>query len=144
MILTTCRKSSSVHTESRLVIIALPTAKKEISGPSLGCPLDSICFSFRFSFFLIICYYNSNLFNISEDTRGCSQPPVVFTHSNARALADTTRNKPDHQIRAMAAKQGVQGYLELLKQKEITSQDETLNLKQAQTMGYAQIVKHHL
>lgn len=45
----------------------------------------------------------------SEDSLERSQPPVVFTHCNARALADTTRNKPDHQISAMAAKQGVQG-----------------------------------
>ncbi|MBW2148983.1 MAG: dipeptidase [Deltaproteobacteria bacterium] len=45
----------------------------------------------------------------SEDTLEQSAPPVVFTHSNARTLADTTRNKPDHQIRAMAAKQGVMG-----------------------------------
>jgi len=45
----------------------------------------------------------------SEDTLERSEPPVVFTHSNARALSDTTRNKPDHQTRAMAEKQGIQG-----------------------------------
>ncbi len=45
----------------------------------------------------------------SEDTLELSAPPVVFTHSNARTLANTSRNKPDHQIRAMAAKKGVMG-----------------------------------
>ena len=95
------------------------------------------------NFFSII-YYINNLFNVSEDTLECSQLPVVFTHSNARVLADTTRNKPDHQKRAVVAKQGFQKYLKLQKQKEITSQNETLNLRLAQTMGYAQIVEHHL
>ena len=45
----------------------------------------------------------------SEDTLERSEPPVVFTHSNARGLSNTTRNKPDHQTRVMAEKQGVQG-----------------------------------
>jgi membrane dipeptidase len=38
-----------------------------------------------------------------------SKDPAVFTHSNARALADTARNKPDDQIKAMANTGGVMG-----------------------------------
>ena len=43
------------------------------------------------------------------DVLKLSTKPVVFTHNNARALADTTRNKPDDQIRAMADTGGVIG-----------------------------------
>jgi membrane dipeptidase len=43
------------------------------------------------------------------DVLRLSKEPVVFTHSNARALADTARNKPDDQIRAMADTGGVMG-----------------------------------
>lgn len=38
-----------------------------------------------------------------------SKAPVVCTHSNARALHDSKRNKTDEQIKAMAAKGGVLG-----------------------------------
>jgi membrane dipeptidase len=43
------------------------------------------------------------------DVLKLSTKPVVFTHNNARALTDTTRNKPDDQIRAMADTGGVIG-----------------------------------
>ena len=43
------------------------------------------------------------------DVLRLSKEPVVFTHSNARALADTARNKPDDQIKAMADTGGVMG-----------------------------------
>jgi membrane dipeptidase len=43
------------------------------------------------------------------DVLRLSKEPVVFTHSNARALADTARNKPDDQIRIMADTGGVMG-----------------------------------
>jgi len=43
------------------------------------------------------------------DVLRLSKKPVVFTHSNARALADTARNKPDDQIKAMADSGGVMG-----------------------------------
>ena len=43
------------------------------------------------------------------DVLRLSKKPVVFTHSNARALTDTTRNKPDDQIKAMADSGGVMG-----------------------------------
>lgn len=43
------------------------------------------------------------------DVLRLSKKPVVFTHSNARALADTARNKPDDQIKAMADTGGVMG-----------------------------------
>ncbi len=42
-----------------------------------------------------------------------SKKPVVFTHCNARALSDTTRNKPDDQIKAMADTGGVIGVVAL-------------------------------
>ena len=35
--------------------------------------------------------------------------PCLFTHANVRAIADTSRNKTDEQIRAMAATGGVMG-----------------------------------
>ena len=38
-----------------------------------------------------------------------SAAPCVFTHANVRAIADTSRNKTDEQIRAMAATGGVMG-----------------------------------
>ncbi|MBN1318580.1 MAG: membrane dipeptidase, partial [Anaerolineales bacterium] len=38
-----------------------------------------------------------------------STKPVVFTHNNARSLTNTTRNKTDEQIKAMADKGGVIG-----------------------------------
>ena len=41
---------------------------------------------------------------IRESTRPC-----LFTHANVRAIADTSRNKTDEQIRAMAATGGVMG-----------------------------------
>jgi membrane dipeptidase len=43
------------------------------------------------------------------DVLRLSKEPVVFTHSNARSLAGTARNKPDDQIRAMADTGGVMG-----------------------------------
>ena len=43
------------------------------------------------------------------DVLRLSKAPVVFTHSNARVLAGTARNKPDDQIRAMADMGGVIG-----------------------------------
>lgn len=43
------------------------------------------------------------------DVLKLSKAPVIFTHSNARALVDTTRNKPDDQIKAMADTGGVIG-----------------------------------
>jgi membrane dipeptidase len=43
------------------------------------------------------------------DVLKLSEKPVVFTHNNARALTDTTRNKPDDQIKAMADSGGVIG-----------------------------------
>ena len=43
------------------------------------------------------------------DVLRLSEKPVVFTHSNARELADTARNKPDDQIKAMADTGGVMG-----------------------------------
>lgn len=43
------------------------------------------------------------------DVLKLSKKPVVFTHANARALCDTTRNKPDDQIKAMADSGGVMG-----------------------------------
>lgn len=43
------------------------------------------------------------------DVLRLSKEPVVFTHSNARALADAARNKPDDQIKAMADTGGVMG-----------------------------------
>lgn len=42
-----------------------------------------------------------------------SKRPVIFTHSNARTLADTARNKPDDQIKAMADTGGVMGVVAL-------------------------------
>ncbi|MBI3980078.1 MAG: membrane dipeptidase [Chloroflexi bacterium] len=51
-------------------------------------------------------------------TRDClrlSSQPVVFTHSNVRALSNTTRNKPDDIIKLMAEKGGVQGLTSLPK-----------------------------
>lgn len=42
-----------------------------------------------------------------------SDKPVVFTHCNARALTNTTRNKPDDQIKAMADSGGVMGVVAL-------------------------------
>ena len=38
-----------------------------------------------------------------------SSAPCVFTHANVRAIADTSRNKTDEQIRAMADTGGVMG-----------------------------------
>lgn len=43
------------------------------------------------------------------DVLELSTKPVVFTHNNARALTNTTRNKPDDQIKAMADAGGVMG-----------------------------------
>lgn len=43
------------------------------------------------------------------DALRLSKKPVVFTHCNARALSNTARNKPDDQIKAMAATGGVMG-----------------------------------
>ena len=45
-------------------------------------------------------------------TRDClrlSRQPIAFTHANARALADTPRNKPDELSKLLAARGGVQG-----------------------------------
>ena len=38
-----------------------------------------------------------------------SKQPCVFTHANVRAIAGTSRNKTDEQIKAMAATGGVMG-----------------------------------
>ncbi len=38
-----------------------------------------------------------------------STQPCLFTHANVRAIADTSRNKTDEQIKAMAATGGVMG-----------------------------------
>ncbi|MFH1153207.1 MAG: membrane dipeptidase [Pseudomonadota bacterium] len=47
------------------------------------------------------------------DVLKTSNKPVVFTHCNARALSDTTRNKPNDQIKAMADTGGVMGVVAL-------------------------------
>ena len=43
------------------------------------------------------------------DVIGIAQTPVIASHSNCRALADTPRNLKDRQIEALAAKDGVMG-----------------------------------
>jgi membrane dipeptidase len=43
------------------------------------------------------------------DVLKLSKRPVVFTHCNARTLANTSRNRPDDQIKAMADSGGVMG-----------------------------------
>lgn len=43
------------------------------------------------------------------DTLEVSRAPVICTHSNARALSNTSRNTPDDQIRMIADKGGVLG-----------------------------------
>jgi membrane dipeptidase len=44
-----------------------------------------------------------------RDVLDVSSGPVVCTHSNVRAIADTTRNRTDEQIKAIAASGGVVG-----------------------------------
>ena len=55
------------------------------------------------------CHYATTM-----DAIEVSERPVLFTHANARALADTPRNKSDEQIRALAAKGGVMGVKHML------------------------------
>ena len=43
------------------------------------------------------------------DALEVSKSPCLFTHANVRAISDTSRNKTDDQIRAMADKGGVMG-----------------------------------
>lgn len=49
------------------------------------------------------------------DILDVSKSPVVATHSNARAISDTTRNKPDDQLRRIAESGGVIGITPLPK-----------------------------
>lgn len=48
------------------------------------------------------------------DAIDASRAPVLFTHANARALADTPRNKRDEAIVALARKGGVMGIKHML------------------------------
>ena len=48
------------------------------------------------------------------DAIDASSAPVLFTHANARALADTPRNKRDEAIVALARKGGVMGIKHML------------------------------
>jgi len=48
-------------------------------------------------------------YRTTMDAIECSTMPVAFTHANARALADTPRNKTDEQIVAVAKKGGIVG-----------------------------------
>jgi membrane dipeptidase len=60
------------------------------------------------------------------DVLRLSKKPVVFTHCNARALTDTTRNKPDDQIKAMADTGGAIGVVALPRMLKVDFREATL------------------
>lgn len=47
--------------------------------------------------------------NTTMETLEISKDPVLYTHSNPRALCDSPRNKTDEQIKALAERGGVMG-----------------------------------
>lgn len=55
----------------------------------------------------------------------CSRDPVAVTHANARALANTPRNKSDDQLRAVAKKGGVAGVKHMIGNTVTKSASET-------------------
>jgi len=69
-------------------------------------------------------------YQVTMDAIKFSKAPVVFTHTNPRALCDHARNKTDEQIKAMAAKGGVMGicsYMPLLTKDTRPTWDEFVN-----------------
>jgi len=67
------------------------------------------------------------------DAIGASESPVVFTHANARALADTPRNKSDEEVTALARRGGVIGIKHMLGDTEA---------KKAEATTVADVVDH--
>jgi len=67
------------------------------------------------------------------DAIACSEKPVLFTHANVRALANTPRNRCDEQIRLLAEKGGVIGVKFML--------GDTVH-KMAKDTTYADVVDH--
>lgn len=66
------------------------------------------------------CHYRTTM-----DAIECSAMPVAFTHANARALADTPRNKSDEQVIALAEKGGIVGIKHMLGNTNTKPADET-------------------
>jgi membrane dipeptidase len=48
-------------------------------------------------------------YRTAQDAIALSSKPVIFSHSNARAVGDSPRNIPDHLMTALAEKGGVMG-----------------------------------
>jgi len=66
------------------------------------------------------CGYQTTL-----DAIQCSDMPVLFTHANVQALADTTRNKTDDLICLLAEKGGVMGIKSMLGNTKTKLAEET-------------------